>query len=66
MKVSSLVFVAAFTLLGGAGTSAQQLGPEVFRTLTVETVLPFKVRQYAPVFPLPGVAGQIASNFSTP
>lgn len=46
--------------------SAQQLSPEVFRTLVVETVLPFSVRQYQPAFELSLEKSAGALDFSTP
>ncbi|WP_374339646.1 hypothetical protein [Methyloversatilis sp.] len=53
-------------LFAAIPASAQQLSPEVFRTLVVETVLPFSVRQYSPAFVLPQGGPADALDFSSP
>ena len=45
---------------------AQQFASEKFKTLSVETVLVYSVKEYLPAYKLPDIATQIASDFSTP
>lgn len=45
---------------------AQQFASEKFKTLSVETVLAYSIKEYASAYKLPDVLTQAASDFSTP
>jgi ABC-type uncharacterized transport system YnjBCD substrate-binding protein len=45
---------------------AQQFASEKFKTLSVETVLVYSVKEYLPAYKLPDITTPTASDFSTP
>lgn len=66
MKLTICITACFLTLLCTQGANAQQLGPTSFKTVVVETVLPFSVRAYQPTFILPEVKRTLGGNFLAP
>lgn len=66
MKRTHLTLLALLGLTLAGSIQAQQLSPEVFRSVVVETVLPFTVQQYTPNFALPLPTRQSDADYTTP